>query len=165
MENKNSREELKELSPFLSKMKKKEDGFSTPENYFNYLENSIMEQVSLEPNPLGVSSREEKNKPWFSWFSAKTVASFASVLLLIGAGLFLINQKTEPTTNVNTFAELTEEEILNYLSDNIDDLDVYSIGELTEENTGSDFDMLDLDEKDMEYILEEYDGGDLEDLL
>lgn len=130
---KDIKDELKKLSPLLSEMKAKADRPQPPENYFHYLESSIMEQVATEPTPTVQTAGGVRISLWQRVFSPFGAAGLASVLLLAGAALFFIKKGDAPTTAGLQFAELTDAEIMDYLYESAEDLDIYSF-ELSEEN-------------------------------
>ena len=41
--------ELKKLAPLLAELRKEDTGMKTPEHYFDYLTESVLEQVALIP--------------------------------------------------------------------------------------------------------------------
>lgn len=144
--------ELEELSPLLAKMKSQKESIEMPENYFHYLENSVMQQVELENVPV-LQKTETASIPFLHrLFLSRTVAGLASVILLIIAGIYLNTNRVE-ASEPSQFADLTDTEILNYLADNAEILDIYSLDDLSTD--ASILDMVDLNEEDVDYLLEE----------
>ncbi|MGK0365769.1 MAG: hypothetical protein ACI85O_002837 [Saprospiraceae bacterium] len=150
---KNIYTELEELSPFLAKMKSKKETVEMPENYFHYLENSVMQQVELENTPVLQTTEGVSKSLWIRLFLPRGIMGLASVVLLIVAGVYFNQSKVNTSNNSLQFAELTDTEILNYLADNAEVFDIYSLSEFNEET--SILDMIDLEEGDIDYLLEE----------
>lgn len=150
---KNIHKELEDLSPFLAKMKDKEETIEMPDNYFHYLENSVMQQVQLENTPVLPTNEGVSIPFWSHFFSRRVIMSLASVVLLIIAGVYLNETKTDISNDALQFADLTDTEILNYLTDNAEGLDIYSLSDLDED--ASILDMIDLGEEDVDYLFEE----------
>lgn len=118
--------ELNELSPFLSSLKK-EEPFKTPKFYFDTLADRVMEQVKTEtqaapPQLVKQPSLTERLSNWLSaLWQPRTAWAFATVCVFVVAGLFLIkNQKPARTDNV---ADVSTEEIQQYINENIQDFD------------------------------------------
>ncbi len=149
---KNIDKELEELSPFLAEMKSKKENIEMPENYFHYLENSVMQQVELENVPILQNEKGESIPFWNRLFLSRTIVGLASVVLLITAGIYFSKGEIETSESLQ-LADLTDTEILNYLSENVEILDIYSLNEL--DTDVSILDMIDLDEGEVDYLLEE----------
>lgn len=145
--------ELEELSPLLAKMKEQKEVVEMPDNYFHYLENSVMQQVQLENTPVLQTVGGTPISLWSRFFSVRGIMGLASVVLLAIAGIYFNQAGTATSTNSLQFADLTDTEILNYLTDNAEILDIYSLSELEED--ASILDMIDLGEGDVDYLLEE----------
>ena len=119
------REELKELSPFLSKLKEKGDGFSVPANYFESLSEEIFDKTGLN------SSKAVKHrKGIFEQFieslqlilQPRYAMALASIAILLVAGIYFLRPASgNNTQEVAIMAELTNEEIGDYINSNIDD--------------------------------------------
>lgn len=153
MKEKNIKEELEGLSPFLANLYAKKEKVETPENYFSYLENSVMQQVELEVTPALPTTGETKISLWNRLFSSRGIMSFASVLLLVFSGFYLSQKQPLQGETALQFTDLTDAEILNYLTENVEDLDVYSLELATEET--STLDMIEFEEGETDYILED----------
>jgi len=145
--------ELEEISPFLAKMKGKKEDIQLPDNYFHYLENSVMQQVELEETPVLQTVSGVSIPLWRSFFFSRAIVGFTSAILLIVAGFYFSRLGTDTSDNTLQFAELTDTEILSYLTENADALDIYSIEEENEDV--SILDLIDLDEEGTDYLLEE----------
>jgi len=150
---KNIQKELEELSPLLAKMKGEKKSVEVPENYFHYLENSVMQQVELESTPALQTTGVLTIPLWSRLFSPRGIMAFASVALLIVAAIYFNQADTSISNESLQFAELTDAEILDYLTDNADAIDIYSLTEVDAET--SILDIIDLEEGDADYLLEE----------
>lgn len=155
-------DELAELSPFLSELNQEETGMNIPEHYFDFLTESVMEQVALIPKPS--SSGLPAVKPaWYAFLFNKYILSgLAMTLLLLTTILFFRNQ-----LNVeSTFAEISSEEAATYIAANLEDFEttLFIEGDFTE----GDF-IEEIEEEEVELYLEEIiedlDAETLEELL
>ncbi len=150
---KNIHKELEEISPFLAKMKGKKEEIETPENYFHYLENSVMQQVQLEQNPVLQKKEIRTISFWSRFFSLRVITGLASVILLIVVGIYFNQTAIDTSGDSLQFADLTDAEILNYLTDNVETLDIYSLSDLDVDD--SILDVIDLEEGEGDYLFEE----------
>ena len=159
------REELKELSPFLAKMKR-EDAFKVPKNYFDSLPDKVLEQVQPQP--------ATQQTPQISWFD-RLIDSFAvllqpryavglaTVAVLLVAGVFYMQKPVAP--------EITPDNSLaQYISDNIDEFDAEMIYELSIADRTSGENIPDNSTTDptdiyIDEIIDGLDDSDLEKLL
>lgn len=162
-------DELKGLSSRLANMEKQER-FTVPVNYFESLTDKVLEQVKtetiVEPVPKQVSWLDQFVASIAALFQPQFAVAFASVALLIIAGLYLYPKNT--TTATTEFA-LTVDEAKYYLAENIEDFDdelLLEIGldegddlYLNTELEGDDFDEY-IDE-----IIDDIDDSTLDDLL
>lgn len=111
--------ELKELSPFLANIREEPTGFKVPENYFDYLSASIMEQVKLEPNSDPIE-QPIINEPWYSFlFNRQSLAGLATFTVLLVGALFLLNQPIKE----NGLAEISSEEATDYIASHLDEFE------------------------------------------
>ena len=123
---KHIKDELREQSPFLSeKFKGNKGGFKMPEGYFETLSDKILEKVEEESgakiahiDSLSSASpaKVKKIRPY------RMVAAAASVMLLIVAGLWFMNP-SKTTSQYAELEQLNEEDVLQYLDENIDEFD------------------------------------------
>lgn len=156
------KEELKELSPFLLEMKdKKQPIKEVPEHYFDFLENSIMEQVSLEQTPTLQTTTGQRVSIYSIFFNWKMGLSLSVLFLVVAA--FIFQKGMDSTGNAAMqFSDLTYDEMYQYMNDNIDTFDEYSLTD--EENSA--LDLIEINtESATEYLLEGIETSDLEDLL
>lgn len=149
----NIQKELEELSPLLARMKDKKETVKIPDNYFHYLENSVMQQVQLENRPVLQINKRESISLWSRFFSGRLIVGFASVVLLVLAGVYFNQMGGDISDNSLQLADLTDAEIFNYLTDNAEVLDIYSLSEF--EDDVSILDMIDLEEGELDYFFEE----------
>ena len=118
-------DELREISPFLADLKKSKEGeepFRTPKFYFDTLADKVMEKAVVKPvipPQLVRPSFIELAHTWIaSNMQPRYAIGFATVALL-AVGVWFFIQKNQQ--NVNSFA--SNEEIHQYITDNIDDFD------------------------------------------
>lgn len=167
--NKEIQEELEGIAPFLAGMDKQE-GFKVPQNYFEQLQNDVLDQVRLntETTPVKINtvSWSDKIVDFFAALLQPRVAlSFASIALLIVAGFIFM----EDTAQTN-FASISDEEAHNFISANIDDIDADYFLEagLTDKDidelSSTLFNEAGIDEY-MDEIIEDIDDHLLEELL
>ena len=160
--NQNIQEELQELSPLLAKMQQSEDGFNVPDNYFDYLSASVLEQVKLEPTPIQ-KKEIAPSKPWYSFFwNPQFATGFAGIALLLAIAFFFRN----PSNDTTQVALISIDEMESYIADNLDEFDTdLIIDETWEEELGEI--QLETEEMDdyLETILDEIDDASLEQLL
>jgi len=166
-ERNNLEEELREITPFLSTMKKEGDGFKVPENYFKNLPDEIIGQLPADNQNVIV--KEGRSGNWFTellnsinWLLQPRLAmAFGSVLLLVFAGLFLLNSPSELEQNIS-LSDISLEELEMYFEENIDEYDTGILVEgneiLLDNELGNDDDL----NRFFEGIIEE---SELEDLL
>lgn len=122
-------DELREISPFLADLKKSKEGeepFKTPKFYFDTLADKVMEKAVAKP-VIPPQYSIHSARPSFIELAQQWVASimqpryamgFATVVILAVGGWFFIQKNQQ---NVDSFA--SNEEIHQYIRDNIDDFD------------------------------------------
>lgn len=114
MENNNNiQDELKDIAPLLAKMKGKEDGYTVPHLYFESLQDKVLAAATKETEKISIFTR---------FFQPRIVAMFASIAVLLVAGIFLLNQ-TE-NEKVATLEDISTEELSLYMDENIDNFDL-----------------------------------------
>jgi len=167
------KEELEQISPFLADLKK-ENPFKVPANYFDDLSDQVLEKArpSAASESVGV-----KNGPGLldqlavfiqRLFQPQYAVGFATVALLIVAGLFFLKNDEDPT--LATSEELTLEEATDYLAANIDefDTDLLMSVEFGEDEI-DEISLVEIGEEEfnevLEDLLEDFDEEDLEELL
>jgi hypothetical protein len=120
------RKELEELSPFLAKLKKEKDGFEVPVDYFQGLSDQIMDRIKAEEQPAPQASPATpawvtQVKQAIQWLVQPQYAlAIASVAILLVAGWWWNQSNTLRPSSDALFAELSQEDILNYIDQNIE---------------------------------------------
>ncbi|MCF8247497.1 MAG: hypothetical protein K9J37_20910 [Saprospiraceae bacterium] len=125
--NEDLRDELKN-SPFLKEMKERpSDGFQVPKNYFQHLPNEVMQKVK-EPTfaPVQQPSWLERIEQFMqSLIQPRYALALASVVVLVVAGVVFLKDKNATTTLPAMaevqLADISDEELFAYVSDNISD--------------------------------------------
>lgn len=156
-------EELEELSPFFAKMKEQEpsDGFKLPENYFEFLTDSVMEQVKLEPNPISQKVIKKKNA-WYHFFFQPQLLGATGLALMLIIALFFYNQPKASTLEVG----LSSQEAAIYISNHLDEFDtaLFLKDDLFLEIGEVEFETEELNQY-LEEVIDELDDATLEQLL
>lgn len=155
-------DELTEISPFLAKMRGESDGFNVPDNYFDYLSESIMEQVKLTPK-LDSVERPTVNDPWYAFlFNRKLFAGLATFSVLLVTAMFLFNQPA----NGNELADISSEEAESYIANNLEEfeLTLFLEADLLSEISEEEFEESEIDQF-LEDNIDELDAAVLEQLL
>lgn len=118
------------MSPFLSRIKDKGDGFSVPARYFKSLPDEVLRRVGQE------TAQAEPKRSWLdelvlflrqSWQPRYAVAFAAAVVLLV-AGFWVINRHAGTNLNTRALAEvqlndISYDALYSYISTNIDDIE------------------------------------------
>ena len=116
--------ELKDLSPWLSDLKRKGDPQRAPDGYFDQLENSVFQR--LEQEGLRVEVAPERST-WSVWLTpARLTAAAAAVTLLLGAIWWMQPQKQADImaqTPSTMEEEFTPEMAEDYIQSNIFDFE------------------------------------------
>jgi len=124
-------EELRQIAPGLSELKR-EDGFTVPYNYFKELPDKVITKVA---------AGEEKTSSMWLWLQSlitpKFALAFASVMILIIAGIWFARIAPEP----ELLASVTPDEALEYVLDNLED---FSSEDLAAAGVSADWDAVDL---------------------
>ena len=131
MKNKEIKDELNEISPFLSDLTSdKKEGFSTPEHYFDRFEDRLMSRIREEEALSGAKNKETVgvgNESWFIksirlFFTPKYTVGFISCVCLLVFGLnFILNKKITTAEGPLLLAQLSIEETNEYIINNIED--------------------------------------------
>ena len=111
--------ELADLSPTLRRLRDESDGLKTPDHYFDYLTDSVMEQIKLGSQP-SAAPPVPKQSWWSQFFLSPTQWSVGlATLLLIGLSLWWsTNSSVEPI-----LAEVSPDDAFYYLEDNLSDFE------------------------------------------
>jgi len=147
------RKELEKEAPFLAGLKDKPEGLSVPEGYFDQLQKDVLKRVAKLEKP-----RSKTIRLW------PRIAAAASVLLVLGLAIFLF----QPSNPAETTFTLTDEEVHQYISQNIEDFELDLLMEyvaVSDQSSGL-FDDAELElEEYMDELLDEIDMETLEELL
>jgi len=122
---KDNQKKLEDLSPFLSKLDKKE-GFSVPTNYFQKLPDEILAKV--QPQEVTVSKESWLDQLW-SLFSPRLAMGLATIALLLVGTVFMLNKEVIQTP-IASIDQLTDEAISTYIAANIEDFDEETLYEI-----------------------------------
>jgi hypothetical protein len=153
--NREIKEELQELSPFLLEMKKKEDPFKTPEGYFRRLPGDVLARLHRDKSQAYLPAwLDHLAGNLRTWFWPRYALAFATATVLIVAGIFFMQNRAEEFPSV--IADLSEEEIDEYIKANIEEFDlallVEAIGPGPELEV---FPVLDMEEDELEKYLDD----------
>lgn len=115
-------DELDKLSPWLRDMKRQDDGFRLPDNYFDAMEQSVFGRLESSgglrksvPPPSGNGLAARIGRKQWMWAAA-------AVFTVVLAAAWFFGQPDDAAAPVASI-ELTEEEIESYVLDNIRDFD------------------------------------------
>ena len=164
------REELREHSPFLSKLKDQEEAFKVPKGYFKSLPDEIMRQIKAEENPISPQSSPsilDQLINQLQWLlQPRPALALASIAVLIAIGISFLGSDNIPTTENDLWADISSEEINQYVASNIEDFDTDLLIETG--NIDPDWElntMEDLEEEELDMIIDELiDDISLEDI-
>lgn len=152
-EHKNIKEELQDISPFLANLKKQDDGFDVPQNYFNTLEDNIFARIKAEEEVEAWNISETENtstisrQSWMQrimgWFAQPQVSLSLAAMVIVGIGfaLFQMNNQSEEIgiaeidwtmTSDEALASLTIDEVNQYLEENVEDFSEDLLSEAAE---------------------------------
>ena len=120
-------EELKELSPWLLSMKEQGDGFKVPADYFQNLQEEVLQKVAQPKTALEASSA--------TWLDElieriqtvlqpryRLAYAFAAMLVLVAAVLLLRNQtNTSAGVEAVVLEDVPSEELFDYINNHLDD--------------------------------------------
>lgn len=157
------KKELEDLAPILADLKNrsKADSDQLPDGYFEDFQNQFWSQVKQEKE----ESPKESQPPKVIRMNWRIYAVAASFALLLFAFWGLVQDQS---TADGGFASLSDELLLEYIDEHIEDYDASDIYSMSEEAVGED---LYFDGADTEYLEEEVyeddflDALDYEDLL
>jgi hypothetical protein len=178
-------EELKGLSPFLHNLKKdskKEDVFKVPQNYFDTLADTIIEKAQAQEKqsyPLSKKAIQqapsvakphflEQVKEWIeSLLQPRYALGFATALVIVVAGWWFVNYRNSTLPAESEMAQLSHEEIHQYITENIDDFDeelILKNQELADNEGDINKDINISDDELQKYLDENFDEKDIKEL-
>lgn len=164
MKNKEVKKELEDIAPFLAELKarkKESKDDSIPEGYFEDFRANFFEQLKAETEEAPIQSAKLISLSW------RSIAVAASVAVLV-ISFLASNTFFNADDQANGFADLSMEDMYNYLDDNIEEFEMDELATIVLENEVDDFGIIDVDEDfiDEEYLEDEFlDDFDYEDLL
>jgi hypothetical protein len=123
------RDELDDL-PFLKKIKEQPPigGFQVPKNYFKHLPDEVLRRAKQsEPVPMPQPNWLERVEQLVAGlFQPRYALAFASVMALVVAGIYFMGKNgldtAQPIAAVQ-LADISDDELFAYVSDNIGDFD------------------------------------------
>jgi hypothetical protein len=167
-------DELEKLAPSLSKLKKEEVS-DVIENYFSQLPDQILNQIDFSENKtVAETVSTSRSSSWLDqlterlaiFFQPKMAVGFALMIMLGVASVFTLNDRSRSDTRV---ADLTSNELENYVKANIDDFEVQELLNLLGNEEEVSWTEVEIGEEYLEEYLEEIiddlDASDLEDFL
>ncbi len=149
--------ELNELSPFLADKLKAKDGFVVPDNYFETLSENILKETVPIQEPLKAHSTVSVPKESLmdrlanaiqALLQPRMAMGFASVLLLLFAGIYFFQQDTK---TADPFITFSASDVEKYIEENIDRYDINSLVE-ADILQSDDFDFNDVDQMKQDEI-------------
>lgn len=163
MKKKEVNKELENIAPFLAELKARSKGTddTVPEGYFDDFRANFFDKISKESKDI--TSKEVKLIS-LSWRSLAVAASVAVLVISFWASNLFFNVDA----GADGFADLSIEEMYNYLGENIEDFEMEELTTIVLENEVDDFGIIDIEDDflDEEYLEEEFlDDFDYEDLL
>lgn len=131
--------------------------FKTPSNYFSEVSSEIKTSILEDtlPNTTGFVSPVnyfENFKVEFPKSKIIKLIPIFSAAAVLAFGVFLFNTSNTPQKDLN-IAALSQDEILNYLSNDLEGLETLEFQDLTDEESllYSSIDISDIDENDLIY--------------
>lgn len=164
----NIKSELKEIAPSLADKLGQKDGFQLPDNYFTFLTESVMEQVTLEPTPIQPRAKSGLRK--FSLlYNYKLIGSLAAIIVVAFAVFSIFLSEGHQQESI-VLADISPEEAALYIENHIEDFEESLFIAVTpEESILEDQEQLYFNESEineyLEDIIEEIDEETLEKLL
>lgn len=146
--NDNIQDELKELAPQLSKLKK-ENPFEVPAHYFQQLPGKVMEQVEPQGTASWWQTLDTHIQTWLdSWLKPRYMMPAFAMMLILIAGGHLFNLFT--TTNgsgqltIVTMEDIPEEALEEYVYAYVDEYDLamledYSMTQQIDDETNTEW--------------------------
>ena len=122
------KKELEGLSPKLAKLRQSKSVPELPDTLFHNMQQSVIQELKSD---LRTTVQPEKKSWWAAFLRPVPAMSFATCLALAVAGFYFFGE--EATTPEFAFEEITDDEILVYIDNNIDDFESVSLLELSDE--------------------------------
>lgn len=152
------KEELEQLSPLLARLKKEDPGLKVPRNYFHNMQVEVLQQLKEEmgESPAHADSPAVRS-PWYKIFYTPKFALAFSTLLVLGVAVFWFTRPVQQsTTDVLAMDDLSQEEILYYIEENIGSFETDELVEVASaDDTGTDiFQEVELDDQAVDEYLD-----------
>lgn len=171
-ENKDIQKELESISPFLANMKKKES-FKVPAHYFEQLADDVIREAKREAFEADKSSTKDSVLVLLwnhltSLFQPKYAVRLASFAVLVVAGFLTWQYFSNATVNtLDTFAEVTVEDVEEYIAGNIEDFEGAWVEDIV---SADDIELSNQEEEEeidpyLEEIIDQLDDQELQELL
>lgn len=126
-DNKNLNQELKELSPWLLSMKERGDGFKVPVDYFDRLQDEVLQKVK-QPGPVSEPASPGWVEEWLLRLQAlfqpryRLAYALAAAAVVVAAVWGLRNHTpTQPGQQTVALEDLPSEELIDYINLHLDD--------------------------------------------
>lgn len=173
--------ELKELSPFLHDLKRKEDGFKLPADYFETFEHSVFQKMGAHGVPKNTGMQGIRGGGFkFYFLKPQILMAVAASLTLIFSAWWFLNPSQVVAPPNPVAMELTGEEVESYVLENIQEFETEQLVTLSEDSalpsetplqsttpksTKMKPDSEDISPEDVEDLLKDMSDEELEQLL
>ena len=153
------REELRDHSPFLFKLKEKKEAFKVPKDYFEKLPDEILSRVKTNtPEKVATTpSLWDKFFEQIQWLlQPKPALALAGIALLIAVGIAFLRSGAGDANATLQWADISAEEINQYVSSNIEDFDTELL--LQHSDLDPEWELnpeLDFDEEELDFLIDE----------
>jgi hypothetical protein len=149
------KEELRDLSPLLSKLKEGEQ----PEpklsgNFFHNMQVEVLNKIKEDLEPNSATRPTEKSTPWYHVFLQPRFALACAAIIAVGLGVFWWTSPGKQAVDTLALEDVSQEEILNYIQENISSFEAEELATIG--NTG-EVDLLqgvELDDKAVDEYLD-----------
>lgn len=175
-------DELDKLSPLLRDLKRADDGFKTPEGYFDVLEEAVFNRIGRADNRRKPAFETKRGGLFGRFFRTQLMWAAAAMFVLVLAATWLFTNNPSETTAPAGVAsqELTEEEIEAYVLENIRDFDAALLADVpdneqqapptkpvspTEAKPKQNDPIDDLSDEELDLLLKEMSDEELENLI
>lgn len=168
--NKEIKKELEEIAPMLGKLKDEKSSFRVPENYFQDMQEDVFSK-------LNTVVEEEKVPSFWEKFIIDSIATLqlllqpkpilrlAAVALVITAGVYIFQKGPQAGGQQEYLADISSEEVMEYVNDNIDDFELADVVEAADINGEGLYSVPEIeDEISDEYLDEIIDDFEIEEL-
>ncbi len=152
-------EEIAEIAPFLAKIKK-ENAYRVPTDYFERMEEAVMEQIAPAKEHKITTGRSPLDQladilrqlfaPGHRW----QLAGLSAIIL--GVAFLWFTQNDTDTSSMDIMANISEEEVNEYIESNIDEFDVEFLANyMVEQSIDIDEQLLDMDGVEIDDLLDD----------